>query len=102
MRRRFAIWLCLFLTTAHPHSWADGCYFPQKATLKMPEITAQRAVLRWKNGTETLLISSALNSESQKLGWIIPLPAVPSKIEKADPGALKTLAMLTQPKIIHD
>ncbi len=102
MRRKCLIGLWCFLVAGHPHGWADGVYLPQQAALKMPEITAQRAALRWKDGSETLLISSALDSESQKLGWIIPLPAAPSKIEKADPGGLKTLAMLTQPKIIHD
>jgi hypothetical protein len=102
MRGKSLIWLWCVLAAGNLPSWADGCYVPESATLKMPEITAQRAVLRWKDGAEALLISSALNAEAQKLGWIIPVPASPSKIEKADPGGLKTLAMLTQPKIIHD
>ena len=53
--------------------FGDGCYIPERA-VESPEIPAQRAVLAWKNGQETLVISSALDSESQKLGWIIPLP----------------------------
>jgi hypothetical protein len=81
---------------------ADGIYIPARATRKLPDIPTQRALLVWKDGTETLVISSSLNSESQKLGWIIPLPATPTVMEKADPGGLKTLAFCVQPKITHD
>ncbi len=80
----------------------DGVYIPQRAVRKVPDIPAQRAVLSWRNGQETLLISSALDSASQKLGWIIPLPAVPKSIEKQLPGGLKTLDFCIQPKITHD
>jgi hypothetical protein len=80
----------------------DGCYIPERAVRKIPEISAQRAILAWKDGKETLVISSALDSESQKLGWIIPLPAVPDVIEKQSPGALKTLNFCIQPMITHD
>lgn len=80
----------------------DGCYIPERAVRKIPEIPAQRAVLSWKDGMETLIISSALDSDAQKLGWIIPVPAVPQIIEKESPGALKTLNFCIQPKITHD
>lgn len=81
---------------------ADGCYIPARAVLKMPAIPAQQAIVTWKDGTETLVIASSLDSESQKLGWIIPLPSVPDTIEKATPGTLKTLAFALQPTITHD
>ena len=80
----------------------DGCYFPQRTVRKIPDIVAQRAVLSWKDGKETLVISSALDSEAQQLGWIIPVPAVPETIEKATPGSLKTLEFCIQPRITHD
>jgi hypothetical protein len=83
-------------------AFADGAYFPERAIRKIPEIPAQRAVLAWKDGQETLVISSALDSKSQKLGWIIPLPSVPTTIEKQSPGALKTLNFCIQPEITHD
>jgi hypothetical protein len=83
-------------------AFGDGCYVPERAVRKIPEIVGQRAVLSWKDGVETLVISSALDSEAQTLGWIIPVPAVPTKIEKATPGALKTLDFCIQPKITHD
>jgi hypothetical protein len=83
-------------------AFGDGIYVPERAVRKFPEIPAQRAVLAWKDGVETLLIASALDSEAQKLGWLIPIPAVPQTIEKATPGALKTLTYCIQPRITHD
>jgi hypothetical protein len=81
---------------------ADGCYMPEHAVKKLPAIPSQRALLSWKDGVETLVISSALDSEAQKLGWIIPIPAVPETLEKQTPGALKTLSFCIQPKITHE
>ena len=69
---------------------------------KLPAIPAQRALLSWKDGVETLVIASALDSEAEKLGWIIPVPAVPEIIEKQTPGGLKTLNLAIQPDIVHD
>ncbi len=83
-------------------SLADGCYIPAKAVKKMPEIPGQRAIIAWKDGTETLIISSALDSEAQELGWIIPVPNLPAEMKKVSPGALKTLNFCLQPKITHD
>lgn len=91
----------LFFLLSTAMAFADGCYIPPKAVRKMPEIPAQRAVVCWKDGVETLVISSALNSESQKLGWIIPLPSVPDAMEKEMPGGLKTLNFCLQPRIVH-
>lgn len=80
----------------------DGCYVPERAVKKIPDIVAQRAVLSWRDGKETLIIASALDSQAQQLGWIIPVPAVPETIEKATPGSLKTLEFCIQPRITHD
>ncbi len=80
----------------------DGCYIPERAVRKIPEIPVQHAVLSWKDGVETLVIASALDSEAQTVGWIIPVPAVPERIEKETPGTLKTLDFCIQPKITHD
>jgi hypothetical protein len=103
MRHRilFASTLCCLLSAVSA-TMADGCYIPERAVRKIPEIPAQRALLAWHDGTETLIISSALDSESQKLGWIIPLPSVPDTMEKASPGTLKTLTFCIQPRITHD
>src|SRR5271165_4941877 len=100
MRLRY-LGVIAFLLSASV-AFGDGCYVPERAVRKIPEIVAQRAVLSWKDGVETLVISSALDSEAQTLGWIIPVPAVPTTMEKATPGALKTLDVCIQPTITHD
>ena len=100
MRLRYLVVIAFLLSGSV--AWGDGCYIPERAVRKIPEIVAQHAVLSWKDGVETLVVSSALDSEAQTLGWIIPVPAVPNTIEKATPGALKTLDFCIQPTIIHD
>ncbi len=81
--------------------FSDGIYIPEKA-YKLPDITAQRAIISFKDGTETVIISSTLDSKSQELGWIIPLPKNPDLVEKANAGLLDAIAHASQPKIIHD
>ena len=100
MRLRYLGVIAYLLSTSV--AYGDGCYIPERAVRTIPEVVAQRAVLSWKDGVETLVISSALDSEAQTLGWIIPVPAVPTTMEKATPGALKTLDSCIQPKITHD
>ena len=75
-------WCCsvvIAVLTLASDVFGDGCYIPERAVRKIPEIPAQRAVLSWKDGHETLVISSTLDSKSQRLGWIIPLPAALKK-----------------------
>ncbi len=101
-RKRFSCIVVLGLLLWASSAVADGVYLPERAVQKIPKIAAQRAVISWQNGVETLVISSALDSPSQQLGWIIPLPSVPEKLEKQTPGMLKTLSFSIQPKITHD
>jgi hypothetical protein len=82
--------------------YGDGKYFPGRAYKVPPDIPSQRAIIIYKDGIEELTIESALNGEGQEFGWIIPLPAKPIKFEEASPGLIKTLALVLQPKIIHD
>jgi hypothetical protein len=81
---------------------ADGIYIPEKAYAKLPDMPFQRAALIYRDNTETLIIESSFNAEGRKFGWIIPLPAVPIKIEEVSPGFLKTLSQCIQPIISHD
>jgi hypothetical protein len=82
--------------------YADGKYFPERAYKIPPTIPSQRAVLVYKEGTETLIIESALEGKGKEFGWIIPLPAKPTKFEEASPGFIKTLSLTIQPKVVHD
>jgi hypothetical protein len=77
---------------------ADGCFIPE-AKKKIPSIPIQRALVKYQNGIETLIVQSTLNGEGQNFGWIMPVPAEPYKFEKISTGLLKTLSLQLQPKI---
>lgn len=80
----------------------DGGFVPERAYPKLPAIPSQRALLRYRDGVETLIIESSLDGEGQKFGWIIPLPAEPTGFGKASPGLLRTLSICLQPGLTHD
>jgi len=77
---------------------ADACFVP-KMVKKLPNIPTQRALVKYRGGTETLIIESTLDGNGRDYGWIIPVPNQPKKIEKVSPGFLKTLSLQLQPKI---
>lgn len=90
------------LVSLQKTAFADGCYIPEKAYAKLPDIPLQRVILSYRDGIETLIIESSLDSEDQSFGWIILLPEVPTILEEVSPGFLKTLSSCIQPEITHD
>jgi len=81
---------------------ADGKHFPEKAYKTAPAIPSQRAILSYRDGTEKLMIESALDGQGREFGWVIPLPSKPTEFEKTSPGLIKTFSLVMQPRIIHD
>ncbi len=81
-------------------SFADGTILPEPY-VKLPNIPVQRALLKYRDGVETLIVESTLDGPGQKFGWIIPVPSVPQRFEKITPGLLKTLSFALQPRITH-
>lgn len=81
---------------------ADGVYFPEQAFPAMPEIPVQRALILWRDGTETLVVESSLDGESPNVGWVLPLPAEPTTLDVADGGMLTSLTMSQRASITHD
>ncbi len=96
----FALTLLSVLCIGNAH--ADGVYIPERAYKKPPAIPSQRAILKYRDGVETLVIESSLDAEGQAFGWIIPVPSEPSDFRKVSPGLLKTFSNSIQPRIIHD
>ncbi len=90
---------CAILTLA-PGALADGKYLPLVAYPKTPEIPAQRAILAFRNGQETLIVESAVQTDSPRVGWILPLPAEPTQISPVDPGVMNTVWFCTRPEIV--
>ncbi len=101
--RRLALFLVLllpaFLASA---ALADGGYFPEPAFPSPPAIPAQRALIVHRNGIEDLVVESTLDAEGQAFGWVLPLPAKPTRIEATSAGVLDTLDAATGPQVIHD
>ncbi|MBN1256527.1 MAG: DUF2330 domain-containing protein [Planctomycetes bacterium] len=81
---------------------ADGVYIPEKAYVDYAKIPSQKALISFRDGEETLIIESAVDTASPNLAWVVPLPAAPTEIKKVTPGTLKTLSFCIQPEIIHD
>ncbi len=79
---------------------ADGCALPE-LRMALPTMPVQRALIRYRDGRETLVIEPTIDGEGSRFGWIIPLPSVPKHYEKLSPGLLKTLSFQLQPKIKH-
>ena len=82
------------VTTLH----ADGIILPPVAA---PEVTMpdQRALLVWRDGTETLVIESRFVSAGERFAWVLPLPARP-EIRAATSGTLPSLEASFRPRII--
>lgn len=81
---------------------ADGKYWPERAYEAPPRIPAQRAVLAFREGLETLVIESSTESPSRSLGWIIPVPSEPLAAEEIRPGLFESLALILGPTVVHD
>jgi hypothetical protein len=90
----------LNLLFVYHFSYADGVYIPE-ARKKIPDIPVQRAIIKYHEGKETLIVESTLDGEGGHYGWIIPVPSPPTKFDKVSPGLLKTLSWQIQPKINH-
>ena len=68
---------------------------------KYPDIPGQKALIRFRDNLETLVIETSFEGTGDRFGWIIPVPGVPESLERVSPGLMKTLAAQTQPLIAH-
>ena len=57
-------------------------------------------LIAWHNGVERYLTSFTYEGDVKNLGWIVPLPAVPLKIEPGGRWTLQRLARETQPQLL--
>lgn len=92
---------CLLLAAWAAPAAADGVFFPPVGYPDLPAIPAQRAILAWRDGNETLVIESTVRTPSMDIGWIVPLPAEPNGIAAADTGVLTSMAMCQRPVIYN-
>ncbi|MHC5053503.1 MAG: DUF2330 domain-containing protein [Planctomycetota bacterium] len=100
--RQHLVPVCLIVFSCHS-ALADGKFWPRrtKAYRKEVGIPSQRALIKLKDGKQTLVIETAAESESPGLGWVIPLPAVPDRMEVVRPGLFESLSFCLRPEITH-
>ena len=98
----FILALAAVFLAVVPAARADGVYIPDRAFPALPTIPVQRAVIVYRNGTETLLVESAFQSDSPNVAWILPLPAPPTDLKLAEAGAISSTAYSMRPQITHD
>lgn len=104
MRRNRGIRLLglAWLVVCPLHAAADGKGFPAQAIAEIPKIPSQRAIIVWKDGVETLVVESALDTPSSEVGWVLPLPAAPTKLDVAHAGILTSMSSCQSPSIVAD
>ncbi|HEY6377910.1 MAG TPA: DUF2330 domain-containing protein [Candidatus Dormibacteraeota bacterium] len=59
-------------------------------------------LVAWHNGVEHYMTSFAYVGDAPDIGWIVPLPAVPDKLEKGGAWTLQRLAREAQPVLADD
>ncbi|HXH61939.1 MAG TPA: DUF2330 domain-containing protein [Fimbriimonadaceae bacterium] len=79
---------------------ADGSYFAPK-DLPTPDMPQQRALLIHNDGTETLVVESAVSSKSGDLAWIVPVPSKPTEVSAATYGTVATLPEVMGPEWMY-
>src|SRR5438270_7034063 len=86
--------LALFLTQALPAAACGGLIAPNGA-IRLDRATT---LVEWHNGVEHYFTSFSYHGEADNFGWIVPLPAVPVKVEEGGGWTLQRLTRETHPQ----
>jgi hypothetical protein len=86
--------LALFLTQALPAAACGGLIAPNGA-IRLERATT---LVAWHDGVERYMTSFSYNGSASSFGWIVPLPAVPEKIEEGGGWTLQRLFRETHPQ----
>ncbi|TMF89628.1 MAG: DUF2330 domain-containing protein [Chloroflexi bacterium] len=86
--------LALFVTQALPVAACGGLVAPNGA-IRLARATT---LVEWHNGVEHYLTSFSYHGEASSFGWIVPLPAVPQKVEEGGGWTLQRLFRETHPQ----
>src|SRR2546421_12012999 len=86
--------LTLLLTQALPAAACGGLIAPNGA-IRLERATT---LVAWHDGVERYLTSFSYHGEASSFGWIVPLPAVPEKVEEGGGWTLQRLFRETHPQ----
>lgn len=86
--------LALILTQAIPVAACGGLIAPNGA-IRLERATT---LVAWHDGVERYMTSFSYHGEASSFGWIVPLPAVPDKVEEGGGWTLQRLFRETHPQ----
>ena len=86
--------LALFLTQALPAAACGGLIAPNGA-IRLERATT---LVAWHDGVEHYMTSFSYQGSASDFGWIVPLPAVPVKVEEGGDWTLQRLFRETHPQ----
>src|SRR5205085_7584355 len=97
MLKRFAILisaLALFVLQSQSAFACGGLVAPNGSI----RLSRAATLVAWHDGIEHYMTSFSYQGDVSKLGWIVPLPAVPLKIEEGGAWTLQRLFRETHPQ----
>jgi len=95
LKKFFVIVLALgFLATQAPAALACGALVAPNGSVRLARATT---LVAWHAGVERYLSSFSYQGDFTDLGWIIPLPAVPTSIVEGGAWTLQRLELETHP-----
>src|ERR1700686_3783791 len=86
--------LAVFLTQALPAAACGGLIAPNGA-IRLERATT---LVAWHDGVDRYMTSFSYNGSASSFGWIVPLPAVPDKVEEGGGWTLQRLFRETHPQ----
>src|SRR5579863_6058003 len=90
----FAIALGIFATQALPALACGGLIAPDGDV----HLARASTLVAWHNGIEQYMTSFTYQGNEKNVGWIVPLPAVPTKIQAGGRWTLQRLALESHPQ----
>src|SRR5437660_6051613 len=100
MLKRFAVFvsaLALFVLQSQSALACGGLVAPNGAI----RLSRATTLVAWHNGIEHYMTSFTYQGDVSNLGWIVPLPAVPIKIEEGGAWTLQRLFRETHPQPVR-
>ena len=88
-----AVTIAVFLAQALPAAACGGLVAPNGAI----RLSRATTLVEWHDGIEHYMTSFTYHGEATSFGWIVPLPAVPIKIEEGGAWTLQRLVRETHP-----
>ena len=98
MLKRLAIPIIalVFFVLQSQSAFACGGLVAPNGAVRLSRATT---LVAWHDGIEHYMTSFTYSGDVSNLGWIVPLPAVPLKIEEGGAWTLQRLARETHPQI---